>query len=329
MKKIIILLFLTIITVTSCSNDEKIILSEKIASEVQQVIKLKNDSLIQAMMRSDLKIYKALGTDDFKKNIQSRTRNVSWAFRKQYTDGSYNIYDQYYIINGTKTKRSEIISADKGYTFKWTNVSKETYISMLKLPFVLQDYLLILQYVNDGSGKWLIHRMDITPVGRYGLTPFDFLEEAKKLEKKNFLLDAYFYTDTAIEWSKDIEGDIAYNIANEAQDYKKELAKILNKKYPFPIEVKEMKSRPLITDLTIKTAAEGMFPMIIYKTNLSDSISMVKEYEELRLIAPKIYPDMDFSKKYAVYVMTKNVPDGHGGAELKSHEFRYKKDIVK
>jgi hypothetical protein len=278
------------------------------------------------MRTSNLSIYKALGTDDFNKNIQSRTRNVSWAFRKQYTDGSYKVYDQYHIIDGIKTRRSEITSADKGYTFKWTNTAKETYISMLKLPFVLQDYLLILQYVNNGSGKWQIHRMDITPVGRYGYTPYDFLQEAKKLEKKKLLLDAYFYADTAIEWSKDIEGDIAYNVADEAADYKKDLAKILNKKYPFPTEIKDMKSRPVITDVTVKTAVEGMFPMVVYKTKLTDSIAMVREYEELRTIAPKMYPDMDFSKKYAVYIATKNVSGSEDNEQLQMHEFRYKKE---
>lgn len=326
MKRIFTLLILAALTLMSCNNDEKIILSDKINTKVQQLIKSKNDSLIQAMRTSNLDIYKALGTEDFNKNIQSRTRNVSWAFRKQYTDGSYKVYDQYHIIDGIKTRRSEITSTNKGYTFKWTNTAKETYISMLKLPFVLQDYLLILQYVNDGSGKWQIHRMDITPVGRYGLTPYDFLQEAKKLEKKKLLLDAYFHAVTAIEWSKDIEGDIAYNIADEAEDYKKDLAAGLNKKYPFPTEVKDMKSRPIITDVTVKTAVEGMFPMVVYQTKLSDSIAMVKEYEELRTIAPKMYPDMDFTKRYAVYVMTKNMPDGRGGTELKSHEFRYKKE---
>jgi len=327
MKRIFTLLFLAVLTLTSCNDDEKIILSDKIDQKVQDVIKSKNDSLIKAMMTSDMHIYKALGTEDFKKNIPSRTRNVSWAFRKQYTNGTYKVYDQYHIIDGIKTKRSEITSIGKGYTFKWTNVSKETYISMLKLPFVLQDYLLILQYTSDGSGKWQIHRMDITPVGRYDLTPYDFLAEAKKLQKKGLNLDAYYYAGTAIEWSKDIEGDIVFDVAGDAQDFKDELADVLNEKYRFPKEVTQIASKPVITEVTVKTAVEGVFPMIVYKTKLPiDSPALEKEYEELRRVAPRMFPDMDFTKKYAFYLATQDLPDGLGGQKQEVKEFKYKRE---
>lgn len=326
MKRIFALLLLTALTFTSCNNDEQIILADKIDSKVQKIIASKNDSLIQAMRASNLSIYKAIGTDDFKKNLQSRTRNVAWAFRKQYTDGSYKVFDQYHIINGVKTSRAEITSATKGYTFKWTNVGKETYISMLKLPFIHQDYLLILQYVNNGSGKWQINRMDITPVGRYGLTPTDFLAEAKKMEKDGHILDAYFYAGTAVAWCEDIEGDIVFNVATEAQGYKEELAEVLNKKYPFPKEVTQIKTRPVITDVSVKTAVEGMFPMVVYESAIEgDSLALVSEYEQLRRLVPRMYPDMDFNKKYVVYTVVRNQPDGSGGIKQVSNEFRYKK----
>ncbi|MNK06463.1 hypothetical protein D3C87_243620 [compost metagenome] len=94
--KIRLLLLFTVLTLQSCmSGSGETLANEKIDSKLRDIIKSKNDSLLHAMSYSDLKIYKALGSDEFVKHLQAKIRNIVWLYRKGYLDNQYTIFDEY------------------------------------------------------------------------------------------------------------------------------------------------------------------------------------------------------------------------------------------
>lgn len=321
-------LILLIITLQSCSSPVTQA-NTTIDPKLRITIKAKNDSLVVAMTNSNLKIFKALGSDDFVDHLQANTRNVVWAFREHYVKDSYSVYDEYLIKDPSVGDKIEIPSAAHGYTYTCVNEDEETYVSLLKLPFIHQDYLLSILYGHKKGGQWKINEMAITPVGRYGNTPFDFYELAKKNELKGLLFDAYFNAGTAVEWAKDVEGRIVYNNQKEMKLYKMTLERKLNDKYKFPKTLNQIATHPSITSIEVITVVEGMFPVVVYDTNVpfSNTATLEAEYESIREIVPKLYPDCNFNRDHVLFRATQVVPDPHGGTYKKTQDFMFRQTV--
>jgi hypothetical protein len=308
MKNFIVLLAAFGLLFTSCTPKSEVTPQAQIDKKLRNTIKQKNDSLIQALQTSNIKIYKALGTDDFNKHLQARAFSVAMMFRRWYLDGTYEVYDEHLVKNGKGISELKFSNEALGYEYLSVNKGIETYVSMLEMPTPKQDYLLICCYSNNGDNKWKLNKLEITPIGRNGLTPPEMYQNAVKSEKKGKVLDAYYMSRMVLDWLKgmeDMKTSIKFGHKEDAEKIRKEMAEKLNHKYKFPMVVKELPGKPVISDISIKLTTEGIFPLVIYDTKLgNDEAAMELEYEQLREIAPKLFPDMDFSKQYAVYHVT-------------------------
>lgn len=328
MKKVIVLLAVFGLLFTSCTPKSEVIPQAQIDKKLRNTIKQKNDSLIQALQTSNLKIYKAMGTDDFIKHLQARTLNIAMMFRRWYLDGTYEVYDENIVKNGKGLAEIKFENPDLGYSYLSINKDKETYVSMLKMPTAEQDYLLICCYSNDGDNKWKINKLEITPVGRYGVTPPQMYDDAEKAKQNGKFLDAYYNAKMTLDWVKsfdDLKSPIKFALKDKAEKLKDEMKDKLNETYKFPITVKALPGKPVITDISKKLTTKGVFPCVVYESTLGeDEAAMELEYEQLREIAPKLFPDMDFKKQYAVYHVTYN-QTGDYGPTVNDKEYFYKR----
>lgn len=327
MKKIFTLLVLSSLVFQSCNKGPQIVSNKAIDAALLKTIAQKNDSLVEAMGSSNMTVFKAIGSTDFLKHLQASTRNVSWAFRENYVNGKYKVFDQHHVINPQAKNKLEIPSEELGYIYTYVNQEKETFVSLIKLPFIHQDYMLSMVYGKAADGKWKLNEMDLTPLGRYDKTPPDYYNAAKEFETKGLLFDAHYNAGSAVEWNKDIEGNLAFDNQKEMKLYAATLEKKLKQKYTFPKVLKDIKTQPSIVNVGIITAVEGNFPAVYYDTKLpiEDTVALKAEYMSMRTIVPKLYPDCNFNTKYVFYRPGKMVQNQDGQYERVNHNFKYER----
>nr|WP_322625595.1 hypothetical protein [uncultured Flavobacterium sp.] len=328
MKKITVLLAICGMFLTSCAPKSEIIPLAQIDKTLQTTIKQKNDSLIEGLKTSNIKIYRALGTEDFNEHLQARAFNVAMMFRRWYVDGSYKVYDAHLVKNSKDMGELKFSNENLGYNYLSVNKGGETYVSMLKMLTPEQDYLLICCYSNTGNNQWKLNKLEMTPIGRYGLTPLEMYRSAVASEKKGKVLDAYYMSRMVLDWAKSLEQmktAISFTQKEDAEKLKEEMKEQLNDKYKFPIVMKGLSDKPVITDISIKLTDKGVFPCVIYESTLGDDeMAMEREYAQLREVAPELFPDMDFDKQYVVYHVTYH-QKGYYGRTVNEKDYFYKR----
>lgn len=323
MKHIFTLLFIAALTLSSCSEKQEIRTGSSIDSSLKRAITAKNDSLIQALIENNSAVFKAIGTHDFYDKLAAHTSLVAKAFRpRRYTTGDYTPFDELQIVNGDKSSMQEYVSAEKGYTFRWANKHSNQYVSMLRMPFVGLDQLMLLWYVQDTDGKWKIDKMQFVPLGRYGLSPHDCYLEAKKWDKRNKKIMALSYARAGFEWSENMKDPITFPVGAEAKAYTAELADYLDEHYKLPFVVEEVSTKPSILLLGLEEEKEGFMPYVNYESTLGDdTIALKKEFEQLKKIVPKLYPDMDFRTKPIRFEMKHRVTDEDNNPFIEKKEY--------
>lgn len=327
MKLRLLALFIVAVLQSCMSGTGETVANEKIDSKLRNIIKAKNDSLLHAMSYSDLKIYKALGSDDFVKHLQAKTRNVVWLYRKGYLDNQYTIFDEYYNNKSKPLTQVKIPSEEKGYTFSYVNAEKETYVSLLTTSLYQNDYLLVVIYGLTDKG-WKINDIEVSMFGHYKKTAKQYYDIAKQYEEKGFILDAFQNADLALISINESESGVKFDDEKRIQLFHAKLAHKINKKYKFPLPLDDIKTGPEIIGIEYALTKEGMFPVINYKTliPLDDIIKLEDEYKLVKEKVKGIYTGLDFNKRAVGYRACSTVPDENGGTYVKTHEFLDKKD---
>lgn len=301
--KIRIVLLFAILTLQSCmSGSNDTVANDKIDSKLREIIKSKNDSLMDAMSNSDLKAYKALASEKFVKHIQSKTSNFVWLYRKGYLDNKYAIFDEYYNVSSKPLTQIKIESEKNGYNFSYVNEQNETYVSLLKASLYQNDYLLIVTYSLTDTG-WRITDIEATMFGHYGKNAKEYYEMAKKSEKDGFQIDAFLYADMAVISMQESESMLKFNDEKEMKSFNIDLLNKINKKYQFPHIIEDIDSKPEILKIQNHLTKEGMYPLISYKTTipLRDIEKLKNEYEQIKTKIRTIYTDMDFNRPVVLY----------------------------
>jgi hypothetical protein len=301
--------------------------NNEIDVKLRETIKTKNDSLLKAMATSDLKIYKALGSENFVKYLQANIRNVVWPYRNGYLDSKYTIFDEYYSEQSVSSTEVKIPSEEHGYTLSYVNEEEKTYVSLLKTSLYQNDYLLMVIYGLTDKG-WKINELEITMFGHYGKTAKDFYELAKKKEEEKFLIDAFGYADLAMVSIEEGEERLKFDDQKRMGLYRDKLKKELSEKYKFPKPIEDIRTQPEILGIETVTTKEGIYPVISYASGipLKDSLALEDEYNVLKGKVKDIYPDLDFNKKYIYYKACNKLNDQNGNSYMESHDFIDKKD---
>ena len=294
MKKTLTLALIAVMALLQSCTKIETVANKDIDTALKNTIKAKNDSLIKALITSNLPIFKALGSDNFVKNLQANTRNVSSFYRKHFFTKEYTVFDEYHITDSKTGSKNDILSASHGYTFTFVNDEKESYLSLLKVSNYQFDFVIAVTYGRSGNG-WKIYELDNFFIGNCGKTVYDLYNLAKQNEGKGFLLDAFVYAGAANDC---LNGeDVKFKWTNEKSIklYLKTIENKVAQKYSFPIALNRINSKPLITGIEARVIASGVVPAITYQTSFSlkDTLNLKKENEAIKKEIRSIFKDLD------------------------------------
>jgi len=311
MKKTVLLLILLII-LQSC-NSNSTIANNKIDAKLRKTISNKNDSLIDAMATSNLQIYYALESAEYKKYRQTSTIRPSNLFKKGIFKSDYSVYDEFYVTNTERYVKTDIISKEHGYTFTFSNDKPQSYVSVLKISGHQFDSLLIVTYGLTDKG-WKVYAVDIFGFGNWGKSVNDYYELAKQEDEKGFLINAYTAARNASDLiDRGSDQKLQWNNSKEIIDYAKDLESDINDKYIFPLLLQKIHTKPTVLKIEPRAILNHIVPTINYytTTNIADTVQLKQEKEAIKYELKNIFKkDINFNAPlvYRAY----NDPNGTG-----------------
>ncbi|MGZ3766419.1 MAG: hypothetical protein ACXVB0_21320 [Mucilaginibacter sp.] len=218
-------------------------------------------------------------------------------------EGNYTLMDEYYIVHNTIGKKT--LEADipgiNNYSLDYTADTKEMYIAFFVPKSIPNQYMISAEYCKYDYG-WKLNHLELNPYTLNGKTGPELFEEAKKMYKKKYLLDAVNTAQLAEVCLTPVEG---WQYPNES-DMKHFYTKIvdeINMKYVYPFTVKQVPSHPRIFSISTKTTPEGVFPEVFYMSSikLKDVAGLNRENENIKKVIGRLMPGIDKDKKYVFY----------------------------
>jgi len=304
--KIKLLALVLLAALQSCTKSAETLVDNEIDSKLRQTIKTKNDSLLQAMVHSDIGVLRQLGSDDFIKFMHAKVSNdmAIWAFRRGALDlNTTTVLHEYYSKHDAENQNTVLESEKDKSTISYINKEKETYVCMLKSKYNNIDDYLITTFYGLVDGQWKLNDVKVGLYGVYDKSAQDYYAMAEEAKEKNHFVDAFIFYDIANNLQEPIGDMMKYENAEEV-DMKSELMlKKVKREYVFPKPLEKISTKPEVVSIAPSKNAKGLFPIITYKTNLSveDNAALTKEYEQVKAEVKKIYTGLNFEQDFIYY----------------------------
>ena len=300
----LLIVFTAAIALQSCGGDSTVSkANNKIDPTLRAIIKEKNDSLLDALSNSNNKALLRLASPEFTDDMYRKLDKVIWPFRKGQLTMEYTVFDEYHNKHASFPKNEDMESKDHSYTFKFTNKHAETYVSLLRFTSnVADNYLLTIMYARIGKEFKIIHT-DLGGLGLYEKTAHDYYTMAKDAKEKGFMLDAITYMNTAASLSDPSGTMLVYDEAEKIPQYVKLWKPQVDRDFKLPTLLENVKTKPSVIDISTAKNNDEISQVFMYTTKIpiTDTISLRKEYEEIRVEVKKLFPGINFNKRYMYY----------------------------
>ena len=307
-----IMLVTSFVALQSC-NSTDIIENNDIDPKLRKIISAKNDSLVTAMTTSNLQIYYALESPEYKKHRQTSRVRPSNLFKKGILKQQYKVYDEFLVTNTERYVETGVTSKKHGYTFTFRNDKPQSFVSLLKVTGYQFDSVIAVTYGLTDEG-WKIYAVDAFGFGNWGLSSADYYRMEKQQDEKGFLINAYIYARNAsdlIDRSENVK--LKWNERDDIVAYAKELEEEVYDKYTFPVVLHRVHTKPTIIRIEPRAILNEIVPGVSYYTNISvtETEQLNQEREVIKRELKNLFKkDMDLNASilYRAY----NDPDGQG-----------------
>lgn len=310
LKKIPILISL-IITFQSCnlgtSGGRK---NDQISSRARAEIKASNDKLMKAMKDKDEKTLSNLFSDSLKAVINMK--DFMEQFAGNIKTDNYRILDEYHIITGFKQKMYLLESKNgniNDYQINFIPINEESYLSLLLTTEGVNELLTLVGY-GKYNEEWKVNLI-FTGVYRFlGKTAPEYYKLAKDAYEASNLVDANVNNGVATKLLESSSKYFAFKNENEMNQFFQLVKGHLQSKYYFPLEFKNVETHPLLFSIEPQLTAEGIFPMVNYKSNINikDETQLNEEYRKVREEVNKAFKGINENKKYVFYMVYNSMP---------------------
>lgn len=318
MKSQALLFLLLTILISGCGKSTSTVTDNGIDKALRQTIMEKNKLLFNAMVTSNNKAFKELGSPAFVKSMHAKLNRVIWPFRNNLIGTEFKVYQEFHNTHGTVPENYVIESEEHNYEFTFTNRNKETYVSMLKVDNHMDSYLVTVIYELI-DGEWKLNDIFAGLLGIYGKDSQGYYNLAKEQADKQHIIDAFIYCDIADDLLDPANGHLKYNNEKNINFSKNRWFTQVNAAYRFPVVLSSVKTQPSIVGIAPIKNPEELTVVINYVTTipLDNKATLATEYEKVKQEAESTFTGFDFSKKKIYYrAYSKDMVDFIGFTDL-------------
>ena len=270
-----------------------------------------NNQLFAGLRANNAKLLSNIMAKEFIED-NSKNRTVELLYNRIKEDSSYDVLDEYYIINdqrGNHTIEGETKSINN-YRFDYSADTREMYIVFFAPKKEPNRYLFTAVY-NKLDYGWKLTRLDVGKYTINGKTAPELYKLAKDEVAKNQLVDGLNTAEQAYECTRP-SGGWKYPDEESINKFYTEVMEKVNKKYNFPFTLSKVNTKPQIFRVFNQNSPQGVFPMIYYLTDikLSNVEALKKENINIQKVIGQAMPGIDKNNKYIYYSVFNQMPDG-------------------
>lgn len=307
-------LSLFLLLISSCTDRKQgVFQNDEIDPKAFAEIATVNEELIDALKANDLQNLKKLMSTDL---AEASSESLS-AFTKQTSSSikqaSHNLLEAYHIIDPPVDKPLILQSSDTGslgfhITFK---------------PFMPESMVVLLIATNDQNkhlitafyakfdNTWLLTTLQF---GRYTIgnktAPALFLE-ANELKQNNKIIPAINRMTLAYACAQPAGDLLVYNTQHQMDALNQVLTEIAQEKYPLPMKVDELPTKPEIFKLSPQLVEDEICTMVRYMTsiNINDTVALEAENGLMHQQLLNNIPELAHGSSYVFYRAFNQVPN--------------------
>ncbi|MDP4239878.1 MAG: hypothetical protein Q8904_10470 [Bacteroidota bacterium] len=229
-------------------------------------------------------------------------------------DNSFKILNEYYQKNAAKKNLAEVTSGTTGkhdYTIRYESLYKEMYVMVGYFKDSMNQKSFTFIYGKQGN----VWKLNILQAGIYKIMnkdAYDWYAIAKSDYERGYLIDALCNIGLAAQLLKPANHLWQYQKEKEIEALEQKITKETYKKYPFPLTVTDVKTKPVIFRVYSQAIPEGYFPVILYTTtiDLQDVPALARECDEIHENIGKIFKGINTNNKLILYRPLKTIPTG-------------------
>lgn len=311
-NNIFIVLFLISSGLFSCqfnaSNSWK---NETIPSSIRFNIKNLNTKLVSDLKNGNIKdIKKTFSKPMLEQTKESNFSDELLIFKDILKNDSFNLIDEFYTKN-LSTNSTNILSGDH-YNFGFVALNKEMYVSIIEVESNSNSsYLLGIVYGKYDS-KW---EVNILQIGQYkldGKNALDFYMIARKQYLKDHFVDSANNIFLADQLLFPLKNYWTYREHEGIQTMFESVVEEIHNTISFPLELEEIQTKPQLFGISPQVFAEGIYPIISYKSNIDikDTIKLKKEYLEVNKSIDIRFSGIHDENSTLIYKVWEEIPDG-------------------
>lgn len=227
--------------------------------------------------------------------------------------GSYDMLDEYYIVNNKPTDTHSITTkATDGspYTFNCTTVTEEMYIALM-VPKTHGDKFMITAVYCKYDYGWKLNVLAMEPYTITRKTAPELYKSAMNKLSKGYVVDAFIEMDIAEKCLQPSQVWTYPKNEEMGKDYGK-IIEYLNS-YKYPLVIDKVATKPRIFQVTHLSTDEGIFPSVDYIStiDLKDTVALEKEKEEIKSSIGTLFPGIDKDKRYIYFTAFNQKPSAN------------------
>ncbi|MFZ4455651.1 MAG: hypothetical protein ACOYOT_05460 [Bacteroidales bacterium] len=248
--------------------------------------------------------------------------------KNKFSKNKFTLLNEFYQINSSANMHTNVISGISGehdYVIGFNALNSESYISVGYFKDDLWESSVVFIYGKYGN-KWKLNIMQLGVMRIMNKDAYDWYSLSKNDYEKGYFIDAINDLTLANQIMKPANQIWQYQKEKEIKDFEQKVMKEINSKYPLPMTVAYVKSKPQIFGIFPQGMEEGYFPTIQYTTilNINDSIELSKECDEIHNKIGELFKGIDKNKKMIFYRAFKSIPNGTTPIENFGFIRRYK-----
>jgi len=291
--------------------------NDRIDPTVKETVDNLNKKLFNSVRTNDIAGVKQLMSPPLLDKLGKRIDTLINSVGSSFNSPEFETVDDFYIKNSTTNINDHLISIKdtNNYTIDFTALNKEMFVSLLTTKNLPLNYVILAIYGKYGN-EWKLNIIHFGTYSMFNKIAPDYYNEAQKQYDAGNLVDAVDMIAVASQLAKPLDEYLKYNANDKIQDFNSKVMKEAMAKYPLPLTINGVKTKPHIFHISPQFVGNGpitgILPLISYKSEikLTDTVALKAENEAIQKEIVKTFKGIDQNKKAIIYQAYNQIPDG-------------------
>ena len=292
----------------------KTLKNEHINKETKEQIRSLTDKLFDAILTNDIGIIQAMFATQVLETQGEEMEKLVARMHSSFQAQSYRMLDEYHVQNAATEAIYSVgpgIPGDNDYLIHYLPPHPETFVALL-IPNGLDSDFLITAIYAKHDDQW---KLDVLQFGQYGLFNKNaprYYDTAKEYHDKGYLIDALNNMELNQLCLRPAGELWEYQKHQEMMEFYEKLKNEFNTKFPLPLTLDNIESKPQIFRIHAGILNDGFSPMVLYLTSipLDNTAALEAENENVKVEVNRIFTGINVGKKYVFYRAYHELPDG-------------------